>query len=171
MKGRHSKVYLVGPLAVKIFKPGLEANALKEWKFLRKLRRTGIAPIPYFKLGRMVAMERIYGKPVRMMTPAEFKASAPAFLKALHILDRLSIQKEECHRPDKHFIKTAGGVRLIDFERAREKARPSNVTQFLQALDSAFPGIAGFGRQYKSDYDLAPILGFVRARLASFGTA
>jgi predicted Ser/Thr protein kinase len=163
MRGKHSSVYLVGPLALKIFKPGFMVNARKEWKFLRRLRGTGLAPRPYLHLGRIIVMERIRGKPVRDMTPAELRASAPAFLCALHLLDLLGIQKEECHRPNRHFIMTSRGVRLIDFERARERAKPSNVTQFLQALGPIFPKIRKRGKKYKKDYDLAPILKFIQA--------
>ena len=162
-RGKHSKVWLVGPLAIKIFKTGFASNARKEWAFLQKLRSTGIAPRPYLRVGRTVLMERIRGKTVRKMAPDELKSSAPLFLKALHLLDKLKIQKEECHRPNRHFILTPRGVRLIDFERAREKERPSNVTQFLQALDRVFPNIRKLGKTYKSTHDLAPILKFIKA--------
>ena len=161
IRGKHSRIYFIGPLVVKFFNPGLELNVEKEWRILSRLKPTGYAPRPYLKFRRMVVMERIRGKPIRDMTPVEVKVFAPEFLEAMYVLDKLGIQKEECHRPDKHFIKTLFGPRLIDFERARESKKPSNVTQFLQFLDRYFPGIKKLGRNYKKSYQIQPILEFM----------
>ncbi|HDR53712.1 MAG TPA: hypothetical protein ENN60_03545 [archaeon] len=162
--GKHSRVLLAGPLAFKLLNPGFRANARKEARFLRQLRSTGMAPRFYFRLGRLLVMERIQGTPVRNMTPDQVRQTAPLFLKVLHQLDGLGIQKEEAHRPDKHFIHTPQGVRLLDFERARKNERPSNVTQFVNFLDRYFPGIRKLGHAYKSSYDLKPLLEFIRAK-------
>lgn len=152
---------MAGPLALKVFKPELAANAGKEWRFLNHLRGTGLAPRPYLKLGRLVVMERLRGTLIKDMEPPAVIGHAPAFLQALHQLDTMGIQKQECHRPHKHFWLTPGGIKLLDFERAYFKDRPSNVTQFLNYLEHFMPGIRELGRAYKSNYDLEPVLAFV----------
>ena len=60
---------------------------------------------------------------------------------------------------------TKSGVRLIDFERSKEKVNPSNVTQFLQALNRYFPGITKLGKKYKKTYDLQPLVKFIHNSL------
>ncbi len=144
-RGKHSKVYLIGPFAIKIFKKGFEKNASKEWKFLNLLKPYNFAPKPYFKLGRLLVMERINLKPIGKASFEEFAPYIPLFLKALETLDKLGIQKEECHRPNKHFLFGKGKVKLIDFERSHFSKKTHNVTQFLAFLakfDSRFREIA-----------------------------
>ena len=75
----------------------------------------------------------------------------------------MGIQKQECHRPHKHFWLTPRGARLLDFERAYLKDRPSNVTQFLNYLEHFVPGARKLGQAYKQTYDLKPILTLVEA--------
>jgi len=151
-------VFLLGPVAIKIFKKGLEKNAEKEWKFLNILKPYSIAPKPFFKFGRVVVMERIKGKPMREMSKEEIKKFAPEFLRALSILDKLGIQKEECHRPNKHFIMTSKGVKLIDFERAHFKKNPSNVTQFLSFLSNFYENALELAKKYKKERDIEKVI-------------
>ncbi len=158
-KGRHATVLLSGKLAVKVFRRGLERNAEKEMRYLKQLEPYGIAPRPLFLRGRVLVMERIEGRPVRDMSPQEVRQHAPGFLRALALLDRLGIKKEESHRPGKHFFWTCRGPRLIDFERAHEGT--GNVTQFLAFLRHYFPGIERLGRAYKKTGDLQPLLDFI----------
>ncbi len=148
-RGRHASVILLGPFAVKIFKRGLEENARKEWFFLRYLRKFGFAPRPYFRFGRIIVMERIWGKNFRQMTEEEIKRHARGFLEILRRLDDLGIQKEECHRPDKHFIVSSRGLRLIDFERAHFSKKPSNVTQFLAYLSRFYTNAIDVAKRYR----------------------
>ncbi|MBR9681284.1 MAG: hypothetical protein GOV00_00610 [Candidatus Altiarchaeota archaeon] len=162
LRGKHSQVLLLGPFAIKIFKPNMKLNTKKEWYFLRLLQKKGIAPRPYLKVGRFVVMERIKGTPVREMSAEIFKQHAVDFVEALHTLDMMGVQKEECHRPNRHFILTQKGIRLIDFERSKLRKAPSNVTQFLQFLNLHFPGIRKLGKPYKKTYQLAPIVSFIR---------
>ncbi len=159
VKGRHASVWLVGPLAVKFFKKGMEKNARKEFQALRVLERFKIAPRPYLLFGRVLVMSRVRGRRIRDMTAGEVRRYAPEFLKALHTLDRLGIMKEESHRPGKHFYRTRGGVCLIDFERSHPGR--GNVTQFLQFLNRFYPGITRLGKKYKESLDLRPILEFI----------
>jgi HemK-related putative methylase len=58
--------------------------------------------------------------------------------KQLHALDKAGIEKAEMTRPVKHIIIGKRPV-LIDFERARMKERPHNVTQFCQFLIRLMP--------------------------------
>ena len=158
-KGKHSRVFLLGGIAVKRFNRGFLPNAKKELAYLRALKPHGIAPRPYFRIGRFLVMSRVRGRPVRELSPGEIKATAPDFLRALCLLDKLGIKKEESHRPLKHFFKTDDGIKLIDFERAHSGA--GNVTQFLTFLERYYKGISGLGRQYKKDGDVEKIISFI----------
>jgi len=158
-RGKHASVLLVGPFAVKWFVRGMAGNARKEYAVLKAIRHLGIAPRPCFRLGRLLVRFQVRGRQVRDMSDGELRRHAPAFLKALHELDKLNIMKEESHRPDKHFFWTRGGPRLIDFDRAHPGR--GNVTQFLQFLNRVYPGITRLGAGYKKTLDLEPILKFI----------
>ena len=56
----------------------------------------------------------------------------------MYKLDELKINKEEMHHPYKHILitKTNKPV-LLDFERANNTEKPSNVTQFCQCITSS----------------------------------
>ena len=55
----------------------------------------------------------------------------------MFILDSLGINKEEMHHPYKHIIITKKNKPvLLDFERANNTEKPSNVTQFCQFITS-----------------------------------
>ena len=159
VKGKHSRVFLLGGIAVKVFRKGFGANAKKEFSALKRLEKYKIAPRPYFLCGRTLFMSRVHGTPIKDMAPDEVKSLAPDFLKAMHLLDRLGIKKEESHRPLKHFFRTHKGIMLIDFERSHPGT--GNVTQFLTFLERHFKGISKLGRQYKKDGDLNKILEFI----------
>ncbi|MBR9680227.1 MAG: hypothetical protein GOU98_00185 [Candidatus Altiarchaeota archaeon] len=158
-RGKHSKVWFLGPLAFKIFNKGFLLNAKKEYKSLRILKKYKLAPTPYFRIGRLIAMSKINGRVIKDFTPDEVKLSAKDFLLALHQLDKLDLMKEESHRPHKHFFLTKDGVRLIDFERT--KKGHGNVTQFLSYLKHVYPNITKLGKKYKETLDLKPILKFI----------
>lgn len=137
----------------------MAGNARKEYGALRTVWHLNVAPRPFFRAGRLLVMSRVRGRRIRDMSDPEARQHAPEFLKALHGLDKLNIMKEESHRPDKHFFRTRGGVRLIDFERSHPGR--GNVTQFLQFLNRYYPGITRFGPAYKKTLDLEPIIKFI----------
>ena len=159
MKGKHSRVFFFGGVAIKLFKKGFNKNAKKEFRALKNLKKHKIAPRPYFLLGRALVMSKVSGTPIKDMTPSEVRTLAPDFLDAMHLLDKLGIKKEESHRPLKHFFKTKEGIMLIDFERSHPGT--GNVTQFLTFLERHFKGISKLGKQYKQDGDLGKILEFI----------
>ena len=161
-RGKHSRVWFLGPLALKFFHKEFLANSKKEYKYLKLLKEYKLAPTPYFRIGRLIAMSKIKGRVIKDFTPDEVKLSAKDFLLALHQLDQLDIMKEENHRPHKHFFITKDGVRLIDFERA--KKGHGNVTQFLSYLKHFYPDITKLGKKYKKTLDLKPILKFIARR-------
>jgi len=122
------------------------------------LKPYGIAPKPYLKIGRIVIMERVEGKPIMDMDEEEIRKAAPQFLRALAILDRIGVQKEECHRPHKHFLLSEGGVKLIDFERAHFKKKPSNITQFLSFLSKFFDNAIALAKRYEKERDIEKVI-------------
>jgi len=162
VRGRHADVLLIGPFAVKIFRRGLEKNAEKEWRVLKLLEKYRIGPKPYLKIGRVIVMERIRGRQIRDMSEEEIRAYAKDFLKVLHLLDELGIQKEECHRPDKHFFITPEGVRLIDFERAHFTENPHNVTQFLAYLSRYFRNVRELAEMYRRERNIEKVISELR---------
>ncbi len=129
-RGKHSIVFVEGERAIKKFRPGFELNFGKEVYFLKKLQQCNFVPRLYCwdedKLE--IAMEFIEGKLIRDV------ALEPPVIKkcfnACRTLDTLGIQKEEMHRPDRHIIIRDDTPYFVDFERARETEKPSNVTQF-----------------------------------------
>ena len=55
----------------------------------------------------------------------------------MFLLDKLGINKEEMHHPYKHIVITKRKKPvLLDFERANNTEKPSNVTQFCQYITS-----------------------------------
>ena len=55
----------------------------------------------------------------------------------MFVLDTLGINKEEMHHPYKHVLITKSKKPvLLDFERANNTEKPSNVTQFCQCITS-----------------------------------
>jgi len=161
-KGRHSDVYFIGNLAIKIFKPGFEKNASKEYRILKKLKPHNFSPVPYLKFGRIVIMSRLRGIPLKDFLPDEVRRLAIPYLRIMFLLDSLEIMKEENHRPLKHFIITRKGPKLIDFERSHKGT--GNVTQFMSYLNRFFPGIIEFGPIYKREMKLKPIIDFISSK-------
>ena len=161
-KGKHSTVFLLGGFAIKIFSREVGVNAQKEFRVLKKIKKFAFAPKPYFRLGRVVIMERVNGKNFKEMREQEIRRKVPEFLLALNKLDKLRINKGENHRPLKHFIVTKNGIKLIDFERANEGSH--NVTQFLSYLNKFYFGIIKLGKKYRKNLDLRPILKFISAK-------
>ncbi|AEA46624.1 hypothetical protein [Archaeoglobus veneficus] len=133
-RGRHSTVFRVGDRAIKRFKPGLEVNFRKEVYFLEKLQPYGFVPRLYGYDDRNleIEMEFIEGQYIRDidMGSEEGRKIVERCFEICYTLDRLGIQKEEMHRPDRHIIVRNGKPYFIDFERAHETSKPSNVTQF-----------------------------------------
>lgn len=63
------------------------------------------------------------------------KAVLGSILNQCYVLDKLGVNKEEMHHPNKHIIVTKENRPvLIDFERCSKTLKPKNVTQFLEYL-------------------------------------
>jgi len=129
-RGKHSTVFREGVKAIKKFKTGFELNFKKEIYFLKKLQQYDFVPRLYGwdEKELEVTMEFIEGNFIRDTAP-ELVILRKCF-NVCHTLDLLGIHKEEMHRPDRHIIIRDGIPYFIDFERARETRKPSNVTQF-----------------------------------------
>ncbi len=125
-------VYLFDTYAVKVFEEKYRYNFLKEVKFLTLLQPFGFVPELYFVDfdGLKVTMQRLGG---RRIGECIGRKVVDRCLECCFILDVLGIEKQEMNHPGKHII-VDGGVYFIDFERARLKKRPSNLTQFTVYL-------------------------------------
>lgn len=138
-RGRHSEVYVEGCKAVKVFKPQFKYNFWKEVRYLTILQRRGFVPKIYRYNPRdlTVEMEFVNGLKIREFVKERDFDEVVEVLKACmdicFYLDRMRVQKGEMNRPDRHII-VSDRIVFIDFERACENPKPSNVTQFLEYI-------------------------------------
>jgi len=161
LRGRHSRVVRVGSRAVKVFIPDFNLNFWKEVYFLRELQPYGFVPRLYsYNAQKLeIVMEFIEGdyiKDFEFKSSEEWRVLERCF-NACRLLDKLKIQKEEMHRPNRHIIVRNGVPYFVDFERAHYSKRPSNVTQFAiyagKRLGICFEEIKEILRRYKAMYD------------------
>ncbi len=75
---------------------------------------------------------------IKNSTKTKIKKLLKNVFAQMYKLDELKINKEEMHHPYKHILitKTNKPV-LLDFERANNTEKPSNVTQFCQCITSS----------------------------------
>lgn len=64
---------------------------------------------------------------------AKIRKIVDELLRQCRLLDKIGVEKQEMHRPIKHAI-IGNKLTLIDFERARKRRKPRNVTQVCQFL-------------------------------------
>lgn len=167
VSGKHSKVYLIGKYAIKVFSSRFRYNFLKEAKFLLLLQPFGFVPRLYSidPENLKIVMQRVEGCRIADCLNADVVAKC---FDLCYLLDRMGIQKEEMNHPDKHVI-VSDRVYFIDFERGRFKKNPSNLTQFCAYLEKR--GVE-MDRQlvssYKKGYDHATFLTLKKEVLKSF---
>ena len=136
-EGWHSEIFLTeNGTIIKKFRDKLYKNYEKEKYFLNLLNNYGFVPkiISYNDKNLEIEMEYINGKKYEDLDIEEKKKYLDNILDILFLLDRLKIEKEEMKRPYQHIIITDNKIYLIDWERARLKNNPSNLTQFIQYL-------------------------------------
>ncbi len=135
LRGRHSKLRIKDGRIIKVFKPEFKYNFIKESQILISLQPFNFVPKVYsINLRNLeIEMEFVRGKFIR-----DILNDKDAILESLKIcrkLDILGIQKEEMRNPQKHIIKS-NRIVFVDFERSVFKEKPSNLTQFLNYLNS-----------------------------------
>ncbi|HII29472.1 hypothetical protein COV22_03635 [Candidatus Woesearchaeota archaeon CG10_big_fil_rev_8_21_14_0_10_47_5] len=150
-RGRHGTVFsgLMGRKTVAIKVDGAVSCAQREAYWLGIMNRHGLAPRLITSSQdcpvSFLVMELIQGKPILEFLANSDKGTCCKIilriLRALALMDRLGINKEELHRPVKHIIIRGQGARarpvLIDFERCSRSSKPKNLRQFIQFLCSA----------------------------------
>jgi len=142
-RGKHSVVRVVGDKAIKRFHPHLELNFWKEARFLTQLQPYDFVPRVYRidPDNLEIEMEFIKGDLIKdfllKYDAASIKQVLIKCFEICHLLDELKIQKEEMNHPDKHIIVSSLKPYFIDFERAHESSKPSNVTQFATYVTSS----------------------------------
>ena len=140
-KGWHSEIFLTDKgTVIKKFKKNLIKNFEKEVYFLEKLKDFGFVPkiISYDKDNLEIEMEYINCKKlkdfIREKDKEEIKEVLLKILDICYFLDKMKIQKEEMLRPYDHIFICENRIVFIDWERAKEKENPSNLTQFIQFI-------------------------------------
>ena len=150
LKGKHSTVFVKGKVARKVFQPEFRLNFWKEARFLAALQPFHFVPRLYAIIPEKLTVEmefvkgRTIGEVIRAGDGEEIKLTALKTAEVCRTLDLLGIQKEEMNHPVKHVIvgwscgdaeqnseQKYPNVKLIDFERAKETGKPSNLTQFV----------------------------------------
>ncbi len=114
-------------------------HLLNEAGILKKLNKHKIGPKIYHGGRDMIVME--YAKGDRILEWLEknrgnkklVKKMINELLRQCRVMDKMKIEKKEMHKPLKHVI-IGKKLTLIDFERARIKEKPGNVTQASQFL-------------------------------------
>ncbi len=157
LRGKHSKVYLIGKYAIKVFSSRFRYNFLKEVKFLHLLQPFGFVPKLYSidPEDLKIVMQRIEGCRISECLNADVVARC---FDCCYLLDKLGLQKEEMNHPDKHIL-ISDRVYFIDFERGRFKRNPSNLTQFCAYLQKKGVEVdRDLISSYKRSYDYETFL-------------
>lgn len=114
-------------------------HLLNEAKILKIINKHKIGPKMYYGDQDMIAMEYIKGSRIlewidkNRKNKVKLRKIAREILRQCRILDKLHIEKQEMHKPVKHII-IGKKIVMIDFERAKMKKNPGNVTQVCQFL-------------------------------------
>jgi len=134
-------------VAIKIVNPQSKARErlVNETKWLKVVNKKGMGPKLYYYKPDFLILEFINGIPLPKFIETETKKEGKnskkvkdiltRLLEQAFILDKLKINKEEMHRPNKNVLVTKDNkVILLDFERCYESEKPRNVTQFCSFL-------------------------------------
>ena len=148
LRGKHSRVFVKGGVARKVFRPEFRLNFWKEARFLAALQPFHFVPRLYAIIPERLTVEmefvegKTIGEIIKTGDASEIKIAALKTAEICRTLDMLGIQKEEMNHPDRHVIVSWSqdtspecvNVKLIDFERSKESGKPSNLTQFTTYL-------------------------------------
>ena len=146
-KGKRGFIYTAKlgnkKIAIKEKNPESKAQSRIEFEayWLKKLNKHKIGPKFIFFEDDSLAYEFVEGifimDFVINSTEKDIRNVLSAVFDQMFILDSLGINKEEMHHPYKHVLITKSKKPvLLDFERANNTEKPSNVTQFSDFLIS-----------------------------------
>jgi len=130
-------------VAIKVQRKDTEARQAvnNEAKTLKALKKYGIGVNLIFSGKDFFVYDYVEGDFIlKFFEKAEYKQIKKILItlyEQLYKLDRLKLNKEEMHHPDKHVIIKGTKPIMLDFERCKKVSRPKNVTQFCQYLISA----------------------------------
>ncbi len=122
-------------LSFKVPKSEIHTTAIKkEGKILRYVNQYGIGGKLILEGDDFIAYEYIDGHHLKdILSEKNYRYIFQQLLEQSRTLDRLSISKDEMHRPHKNVLVDKDlKVYLIDFERAKKTKNLQNVTQLLQ---------------------------------------
>jgi len=114
-----------------------EGRIENEAKWLKKLNKLGIGPRLLFSAEDYLVYEFVEGEFIldwlKRKNKGEVFSVILNVLKQCRELDKLNVNKEEMHHPQKHIL-IGDKVTMLDFERCNETDKPKNVTQFVEFL-------------------------------------
>jgi putative serine/threonine protein kinase len=146
-KGKRGFIYTAKlgnkKIAIKEKNPESKAQSRIEFEayWLKKLNKHKIGPKFIFFKDDSLAYEFVEGifieEFMENSTKEEINKVFIDLFNQMFLLDGLGVNKEEMHHPYKHIIITKKTKPvLLDFERANNTEKPSNVTQFCQFITS-----------------------------------
>ena len=146
-KGKRGFIYTAKlgnkKIAIKEKNPESKAQSRIEFEayWLKKLNKHKIGPKFIFFKDDSLVYEFVEGifieEFIKDSTKRDIKKVLIELFNQMFLLDELGINKEEMHHPYKHIIITKKTKPvLLDFERANNTEKPSNVTQFCQFITS-----------------------------------
>jgi len=121
------------------------ADLSREAEMMAKAASTGIAPRLYRYSSDYIfrelldpvkcqPVERVLETLIARGLISEVRRVLHTVLTALHRLDKASIDHTELNRPGDHLLFCPEGVKVIDWESARESEKPGNLTSFTSFI-------------------------------------
>jgi putative serine/threonine protein kinase len=136
------KAYYEGlDVALKVRRTDADRKTMtREAEYMTHANKWKVGPKLYRYSRDFIIMELIEGLYVddwvtdNLDNPDEIRKSIKALLDIAWRLDQSGLDHGELTRIKRHYIVTSDGPRVIDFESASQKRRPSNLTSTVQSL-------------------------------------
>lgn len=143
MKGHrgviYTGIYNKRKVAVKVQRKDSPAKGTVDHEagILKKLNKKGIGPNLLFTAQDIIIYEFVKGdfieNFIKKSPKYKIKNTLIEVFRQCFVLDKLKLNKEEMHHPQKHIIVDIHPV-MVDFERCKPTQDPKNVTQFCQYI-------------------------------------
>jgi putative serine/threonine protein kinase len=136
------KAYYEGlDVALKVRRTDADRKTMtREAEYITHANKWKVGPKLYGYSHDFIIMELIEGQYFgdwvinNLDKPKEIRKSIKALLDIAWRLDQSGLDHGELTRIKRHYIVTSDGPRVIDFESASQKRRPSNLTSTVQSL-------------------------------------
>lgn len=127
-------------VAIKVKKPESKAlnSIANEAACLQKLNLHHLGPVFLFQGESYLVYQFVEGEFIidwlEQHDAEAIKSTLIQILKQCSLLDKLKLEKQEMHHPQKHILLEREIPVLLDFERCKTTTQPKNVTQFVEFI-------------------------------------